>query len=838
MTRQHHIKLNGTGFTLADSGGRVAYREGTQNALSIKTAQGDPKFSDQSHLSVWNQTDWRGGRAEDRAEAGNRYGDGNMMTYLKERLMQRSRDLIMGTVSIKQGVWLYQGTADWQTSAYLSAAAPTRKIAQKFTSDGNVNVNHVTLLLGLFEEHVATGAGTLSVRIETDNAGAPSGTLADADATASINISALTVIPAWTRATFAGAVTLAASTAYWIVVAASSHVATAEPVWYITSDTASGGRATYDGATWTTATSGHFYCFEEQAQLAAAPTASAFFNSTFYLAAGTQIYKRVTGADTRWTAVGSPLANAVTDMDVLESTLWICTGKGNNAYTMNTSESFTEMTGITGQLLHTYNGYLYRANGNQLFYTSDGTNWTSQDPDGNTFLFGNSNYNINGMAGLGDGLFVAKADGLFEFARGDIVVGVERWQSQFDTNNGKGMVEWNGALYIPVKQGLVKYDGKSFDADVGPNRDEGLPDGRTGKIVAMVPLLNYLIAAVDATGASDYGSVLLYNGYGWHEIGRTWQAGQRVQMVGFDPTVADWNKIVYNMGRMVGALNDFADATDYASWTQTDSQICGYVETSWIGGGLLDVWKMLSSVWVNIEGENNIHDLEQRIHIDYRVDRQGTWRYLGEVYLGGGHELSFQTADSIGSPGTVASIDADTGAVTLSAIGGIVAGKFVRIGHETRYVTGINGNAFTPLVAYDDAAAGDQPAGGYPTCREVQLRIRFYGGLTTAFPVIRAVRLNWANQLTRWRRWQLGIRCEENILLLDGTRETRTPYQIYTELNDMLEGSTLFVLNDIDEQDRNVQLVNASFSDPEVKYDTVSGTATVQRMGTIDLVEI
>ena len=640
------------------------------------------------------------------------------------------------------------------------------------------------------------------------------------------------------RITFAGAVSLTNGTAYWIVVSASGHAATAEPIWYIGLAAGGGGRATYNGSTWTTDTTTHYYVFEEQVQLAAAPTAMAVFNSAFYLGAGTRLYKRVTGANPRWTLIDT-LASAITDMDVLDSTMWISTGKGNNAYTMNTSDVTAVQTGITGQMVVTYGGFLYRANGNQLFYSSDGTTWTSTDADGNTFLFGNTNYNITGMAGLGDSLYVAKPDGLWAFERGDFVERVARWETQFDTNNGRSMVEWNGALYIPMKGGLVKFDGKgNFDSDVGPNRDEGLPSARVGNIVSMVALLNYLVVAVDADGASDYGSVLLYNGYGWHEIGRTWQAGQRVRVVGYDSLVSDWYKVLYGMGQMVGGINDFADATDFATWNPADSQIAGYVETSWISGGLLDVWKLLASVWVAIEGDDNIHDLEQRIHIDYRVDRQTAWRYLDEVYLGGGQEISLQTADSVGSPGTVSSIDSTTGDVTLSAIGGITANMFVRLGHETRYITEVSGAVITPLVAYENAAVGEQAYGGFPTCREVQLRLRIYGGTAGTLAVVRAVRLNWANQLTRWRRWQMTIRCEDNMQRLDGTLETRSAATIYNDLMEMLSGSTLFTLNDIDEVNRTVQLINAQPSEPELKYDIVSGTSTTQRTVTLDVVEI
>lgn len=846
MGKQHHIQLNGTGFTLADEGpGGLAWREAAQNALSIKTAQGDPKYSDQSHLSVWNQTDWRGGRGENRAEAGNRFSDGNMATWLKEILTLRPLAGVFGVTGVGtpedgQRV-LAIGGERTVVPAYLTAATPTRRLAVAFTITGGATVTGVTLPFALEDNQVGPGTGTLTVRIETNSGGAPSGTLVHANATGTLAISNLTPLWQWFRVAFGGSVALSTATLYWIVVSASGHSADAQPRWGEYDIAGSSVRARYDGSAWTTGLAGfHYFNFEEVTRLASTPTVSANFNGKFYIAAGTQIY-RWDDLNLDWDAVGSALGNAVTDMDVVDNVLWICTGKGNNAYTMSAAESFTEKTGITGQVLHAFNGYLYRANGNRLYYTSDGTTWVDADDEGKAFLAGSDQYDINGMAGLEGTLLIGKPDGLFEFAPGDFLIGIERWDTQLDSNNGKGMVEWNGAVYIPVKHGLVKYDKKSFDSKVGPDQDEGLPADRIGKIVSMAPLLNYLLVAVDATENSRYGSVLLYNGYGWHELGRAWRAGERVRMVGYDFTLG---YVWYSSGRQMVRVR-FSDLSDniitYAHHSSFPSEATGYVETSWISGGLLDVWKLLSSFWANKESVSDTSGIF--LYIDYRVDRQTRWRHLGKIIFGGGEEIDFQAADSIGSPGAVSGIDATTGAVTLSAIGGIAVGDFVRIGSETRYVTAVNGDAFTPQAPYDNAAVGDQPAGGYPTMREVQLRLRLHNyrpaTLSNVYlELLRAVRLNWANQLTKWNRYQFTIRCESGIKLLDETLDSRTGTAIYNQLMAMLEGSTLFVLNDLDGVDRTVQMVNASVVVREYKHDLPGNATEISRLVTLDMVEI
>lgn len=60
-------------------------------------------------------------------------------------------------------------------------------------------------------------ADNLIVRIETDSAGAPSGSLADANATASISGAGLTTSYVDTTVTFGGAFTLTAGVLYWVV---------------------------------------------------------------------------------------------------------------------------------------------------------------------------------------------------------------------------------------------------------------------------------------------------------------------------------------------------------------------------------------------------------------------------------------------------------------------------------------------------------------------------------------------------------------------------------------------------------------------------------------------
>ncbi len=80
-------------------------------------------------------------------------------------------------------------------------------------------ISFSTINLGLAK--VGTPSDNATFRIETDNAGAPSGTLADANATGTIAGSSLTPGFVDTTITFAGAFTLTLGTKYWIVIGRS-----------------------------------------------------------------------------------------------------------------------------------------------------------------------------------------------------------------------------------------------------------------------------------------------------------------------------------------------------------------------------------------------------------------------------------------------------------------------------------------------------------------------------------------------------------------------------------------------------------------------------------------
>jgi hypothetical protein len=94
------------------------------------------------------------------------------------------------------------------------------KLAQSFTVTGTQTVATVDLWL----KKVGTPTGTMTLRIETDNSGDPSGTLADANLTTTLAESGLGTSYADATFTFSTPASISGSTTYWLVLSTDRAV--------------------------------------------------------------------------------------------------------------------------------------------------------------------------------------------------------------------------------------------------------------------------------------------------------------------------------------------------------------------------------------------------------------------------------------------------------------------------------------------------------------------------------------------------------------------------------------------------------------------------------------
>lgn len=315
---------------------------------------------------------------------------------------------------------------------------------------------------------------------------------------------------------------------------------------------------------------------------------------------------------------GKTVANAV-DMCAFGDVLWIAKSSGADALTYTQStDALATKTGIDAHMFARWGGLLWRAYQNDVWYTGDGSTWSGP------FQIGPDGYEVTGMAGLGDDMYVSTDEGLYRVGAGNKVYGVTRW-NQIDPNNGKGMIHHQGAIFIPVGLDLLQFNGSQV-LPVGLNKEEGLPPYKQGRVVSLCSHNYWLIALVRAEDTTlGWSTVWAWNSQGWHYVaslprrvtgnGLAWDVTHNCLWVGAGATPM---KIYLPKN----AENPYRDASGTAKFNQS-----GYMETGWFYGQLKEIQKDWESVY--IAGENITS--ARYVDVYYQDDASTDWEYLGRV---------------------------------------------------------------------------------------------------------------------------------------------------------------------------------------------------------------
>lgn len=197
--------------------------------------------------------------------------------------------------------------------------------------------------------------------------------------------------------------------------------------------------------------------------------------------------------------------------------------------------------------------------------------------------------------------------------------------------NGAASIAHQQFLYYSWLHSLIRMYGSSHD-DVGQDWSGwGLPDGREGVFAALDSYTSLLIAGIDAgTGTS---SVLGFDGIGWHEIVRAYDAGKRVRMVKVQPCQETRNRLWTDMG---GDL--VYQEMPYLKGSPRLDSGARYMHEAVIESSAIDMGtasglpKFIKELTIYAEnlGEGN------EIYVDYQVDddvHTSNWTYAGPALV-------------------------------------------------------------------------------------------------------------------------------------------------------------------------------------------------------------
>ena len=266
------------------------------------------------------------------------------------------------------------------------------------------------------------------------------------------------------------------------------------------------------------------------------------------------------------------------------------------------------------------------AAGNYTIYV-DGIEFV---PAGSEVLLGNEGEKITGVEVYGDPavpwIFRTQSwgsveDGIFN------PIPLREIATAENINNGAGHTVHNVYLYASFLHGLERFYRNNLD-DVGPNRDEGLPDTRRGFITSMTGYVGRFFENYDVY--DGYSAIMeSASGTDPHETYRCDTAGKRIRHLFLQVIPGNTaDRLWFTEGDDVAWLtlpgNTLKEDTD-ATFKNTHEAV---LETGWITGSEQDAIKIFSSVKLFLENTTS----NRKIEWDYKTNDNTTWTPVSTAF--------------------------------------------------------------------------------------------------------------------------------------------------------------------------------------------------------------
>ena len=321
-----------------------------------------------------------------------------------------------------------------------------------------------------------------------------------------------------------------------------------------------------------------------------------------------------------WTFVTYEAPAGVDDMHTWGDMVYVA--HGDALYSIDSEETVVEVgSDLPANVLTAWNGYLYRAAGNQLWYTGDALTWVGP------FEVGPPGVNVTGMAGMGDYLYLTTEDGLYYLAPGDFVVGIAPFPTA-DSANGARMINHDGSLYIPMRNRIWQFTPSGTFADVWISQQTDFPPDVLGEIHSLASTHLGLVATVQSADFATSPTVWVMQSEGWHCLAIL-PPGMGAGRIVNDPInrrlwFASWQGLIFSVPfeplAVIPVRNPLQQWAPY-----------GWMETDWYSGGLLDVQKDWESV--TVFGANLSDDTSVSVY--YQDSEGSAWALLGEAKADG-----------------------------------------------------------------------------------------------------------------------------------------------------------------------------------------------------------
>lgn len=570
------------------------------NPMAAKLGTGLGSYDDMQNWAGWLMEDWQAGISKkDPTAGGSLYSTSE--TRFPNRLML-SYTAVQPDTTYTENHDYQPGIAHPSGEVTIGAGSLTgvTRISQKITSYGGYSEY---LLIYLKNENV-----NVTIESYADSAGKPTG--------AALNSVTLTPNDYGNGVGYSPYLVqidpnLAAGTAYHVVLYPTSGSDTI----HVPITTGSGANIYFSGA-WGGLGSSALLVGNINQPAFGGQSRGVIFTGVYYFACGANLIKFSGGT---FTTVHT-FANTITDILTAGDVLYIGQGNATSFYTMSIGEVVTVDPGANqADKFALFNGYVWRSLSHYVYYTGDGTTWTTVDVafPGET---------IYSMAGAGDYLYVATDQTLYYVGAGDQALTLTPWPN---LGYQPRLIGYQGALYAALGESLVKYEGGTV-LPMGPDLGEGLPAIRDGYITCMASSNYWLYVGVSGNSSEGGRSTIwAWNSQGWHHIctlpGQNSLSGSPIA---YTLTDLCYDRSTNTLWAFDGANPlkiTTPDVANYNADVTVNYAPHGWLETDWFFGGLYEIPKDIESVYISAE----VCDSNRYIEVYWKDDASTAWELLG-----------------------------------------------------------------------------------------------------------------------------------------------------------------------------------------------------------------
>lgn len=620
MTAIGHVTLDGKEYRL-----RSLPVQAAANQMAPKVASGESEYSSLDTWSAWVQEDWQAGVGKTRPHrtpGGFLYGEAE--TRVPNQIILPQAPVICTALEPANDY------SNWAFSPGQATDYTTLVLGNTYLAV-NVDATNVGTLdvLGIWAYFQADVGTVVRADFYSDSAGSPGTSAISASATITADFPG----PHWYKFSMTIEAVGTSTADYWIVF----RVPTGSATFYgsATDPANMTVKTSTNGTVWTPSTTFKPF-FNTLTDLDATSNAdgtpssiaaivyTSSFGGALYLgpmAISATTYIGVmahvdANSPTYFTHTNaSAVAGSPTSAAIFLNTVYVALGAGSNVvgYTLG-GVPVVLGSAVAATVLFSLGGYLYRALGNDLYYTADEVTWTTvgvvcTDP-----------YDIRSMAGIDGTLHLACDDGLYQLAPGDFIVPVAPWPASVD--NGKSMVSHQGALYITVNGRVWRYTSDGSMSDVWISRDDDLPANRLGEVVSLATSDTGVLAMVREQSASGRSSIWTLQGTGWHHLCTLPTDNGSAMYYDRDHSrlhIGTTNGQVFYLDLPPYAINPYND-------TGSLYTPAGWVEWDWFRGNIREVDKDFESVTLMGEFDTGTSAL-----VYWKDDASTGWELLGTV---------------------------------------------------------------------------------------------------------------------------------------------------------------------------------------------------------------